>query len=327
MNPAPIAPVTGGRAGAPRAEVFRALGVLCEPPAAGHARVCDALGLPGVPEAAEFTDLFVLHLYPYASVYLGAEGMLGGEARDRVAGFWRALHLTPPPEPDHLAALLGLYAGLLERESEEREPARRALWGQARAALLHEHLISWLPPYLDRVEALAPPAYGAWAELLRASVVEEAAGAADAAVSPGGAPPAAALSAHLRAAPPLPDPRREGSRAFVTGLLAPVRCGIILTRADLVRAARDLGLGLRVGERRFALAALLSQAPEAVLDWLAGEARACSARHAAHRGVMGAAAGFWSDRAAAAALLLGDLRAQAAGAVSGDGSPRDRQAR
>ena len=37
--------------------------------------------------------------------------MLGGEARDRIAGFWRALGLVPPPEPDHLAVMLGLYAG------------------------------------------------------------------------------------------------------------------------------------------------------------------------------------------------------------------------
>ncbi|HKX19869.1 MAG TPA: molecular chaperone TorD family protein, partial [bacterium] len=322
---ASIAAVTGGHAGAPRAEVFRALAVLCEPPADGHARVCDALGLAAAPDAAEFTDLFVLHLYPYASVYLGAEGMLGGEARDRVAGFWRALHLTPPPEPDHLAALLGLYASLLEREGEEREPARRALWGQARAALLHEHLASWLPPYLDRIEALAPGSYRSWAELLRASLAEEAARAADAAAPPDGSPPAVALSAHLRAAPPLPDPRRDGSRAFVTGLLAPVRCGMILTRADFVRAAQDLGLGLRVGERKFALAALLSQAPEAVLDWLAGAARGCAARHAAHTDIMGAAAGFWSNRAAAAAHLLDDLGASETGAAAGDGGPRGPQ--
>ena len=290
-------PLVPGGAVAPSAELFRALGVLCEAPADGHARICEALGLPEVPGASEFTDLFVLHLYPYASVYLGAEGMLGGEARDRVAGFWRALRLVPPPEPDHLAALLGLYASLVEREEGERQPARRALWRQARAALLHEHLTSWLPPYLDRVEALAPPAYRAWAGLLRAALAGEAAAAG----------PPGTMSAHLRAAPPLPDPRAEGSRAFVAGLLAPARCGMILTRADLARSARDLGLGLRAGERRFALAALLSQAPEAVLGWLGAEAAASSTRHRAHGRVMGAAAEFWAGRAHAAASLAADL--------------------
>ena len=42
---------------------------------------------------------------------------MGGLARERIAGFWNAVGLTPPPEPDHLAALLGLYASLTERAS------------------------------------------------------------------------------------------------------------------------------------------------------------------------------------------------------------------
>jgi TorA maturation chaperone TorD len=284
------------------AEVFRALGVLCEAPAGGHARVAQAVGLPAVPEAPEYTDLFVFHLYPYASVYLGPEGMLGGEARDRVAGFWRALRLAPPAESDHLAALLGLYASLADREEDDEDPARRLLWRQARTALLHEHLVSWLPPYLDRVEALGSPAYRAWALLLRSALAEETAAL--------GAP--GELAAHLRAAPALPDPRRCGSHAFVTGMLAPVRCGMILTRAELARGARRLGLGLRVGERKFTLAALLSQAPGAVLGWLAEEAEAGAVRYVGHRHMMGPMASFWTKRAQRAARLLRQLRDSAA---------------
>lgn len=284
------------------AEVFRALGVLCEPPGDGHARVAQALGLPAAPEAAEYTDVFVFHLYPYASVYLSAEGLLGGEAGDRVAGFWRALQLPPPSEPDHLAALLGLYAALVEREAYEEDAARRLLWRQARTALLHEHLLSWLPPYLDRVEALAPSAYRAWGALLRQVLYDETAAVG----------PPKTLSTHLRAAPALADPRREGSQAFIAGLLAPVRSGVILTRADLARVARDLELGLRAGERKFVLAALLSQAPQAVLGWLAEEARACAPRHAAHASVMGCGADFWAQRASLTARLLVELQASAA---------------
>jgi TorA maturation chaperone TorD len=65
----------------------------------------ETFGLPG-PQAHEHTEVFGLQLYPYASVYVGPEGMLGGEARDRIAGFWRVLRLTPATEPDHLATLL-----------------------------------------------------------------------------------------------------------------------------------------------------------------------------------------------------------------------------
>src|SRR5215213_11255939 len=100
-------------------ELFRALAVFAEPPERpGAARVAEALGLGGVPTADAYTDVFVFRLYPYASVYLGSEGMLGGEARDRVAGFLAALGQAVPQEPDHLALLLGAYARLSEAEGE-----------------------------------------------------------------------------------------------------------------------------------------------------------------------------------------------------------------
>lgn len=53
----------------------------------------------GPPAVDEHTDVLVFQAYPYASIYLGAEGMLGGKARDRIAGFWRALGGEPPAEP------------------------------------------------------------------------------------------------------------------------------------------------------------------------------------------------------------------------------------
>jgi TorA maturation chaperone TorD len=284
-------------------ELFRALGVLSEPPEAAHRRVAAALEIAVPLDPAAYTELFGGHLYPYASVYLGAEGMLGGEARDRIAGFWRALRLTPPAEPDHLAALLGLYAALLDREAGEDDSARRLSCRHARSSLLWEHLLPWLPPYLDRMDDLAPAAYRAWGALLHEALLAEA----ESLERP------ALLSAHLREAPPLPDPRRDGSHAFAAGLFAPVRCGMILTRADLARAARDLGLALRMGERKFILAALLAQAPDAVLGWLAGEAEARRSQHVRREAAIGPIAGFWAARASAAAALLLDLRGEALG--------------
>ena len=110
-------------------ELFRALAALAEPPdRAGVERLAAALGLGDLPAASEHTEVFVFQLAPYASVYLGAEGMLGGEARDRVAGFWRALGQAPPAEADHLTLMLALYARLSEFEAGEADAARRAGW-------------------------------------------------------------------------------------------------------------------------------------------------------------------------------------------------------
>jgi Nitrate reductase delta subunit len=275
-------------------ELIRALAVLTEPPGPEQTRLGEVLGLDGAPDPAEYTEVFALQLYPYASVYLGAEGMLGGDARDRVAGFWRALHRVPPPEPDHLASLLGLYAALAEHEIAELEPPRRLMWRVSRKALLWEHLASWLFSFLDKLVEIAPPFYRSWAALLAHTLAAEIEWAG----------PADALPLHLRLAPALPDPRRDGAEAFVRGLLAPVRSGMVLTRADLARAARDLGLGFRLGERRFILEALLSQETDGMLAWLSAEARSWVSRHGVRATVAGEVARFWAGRADAAAILL-----------------------
>lgn len=283
-------------------ELVRALAALAEPPHPAHAPIARVLGFPGLPQPAEHTELFLFQLYPFASFHVGPDGMLGGEAADRVAGFWRALGREVPGEPDHLSALLGLYAGLSQAEARESAGARRILRRESRKALLWEHLLSWLLPYLHAVRDIAPPFYRRWAELLRAALLSEAAelGAPD------------RLPLHLREAPPLADPRASGGSVFLRELTAPVRTGMLLTRADLARCAGDLGLGRRAGERRFVLKALLSSDPEAALDWLGREAARWRAVHERDRTEARVVSRFWASRAAATHDLLAELTREAA---------------
>ena len=210
-----------------RMELFRALAVFAEPPERVEvARLAELLDLGEPPSASEYTETFVFQLYPYASVYLGSEGMLGGEARDRVAGFWRALGRTPPTEPDHLAVMLATYAQLSSpededvracdtqraRDAEGAEGSRRPeALSAAREAFLWEHLLSWLPAYLDRVAEVAPPFYQRWAELLMRALVEEARVVR--------AP--VALPLHLREAPHVADPRVSTPDEFLQTLRVP----------------------------------------------------------------------------------------------------------
>lgn len=282
-------------------ELLRALAALVEHPGPAQRRLADLLGLPAVPDPAQYTDLFVFQLYPYASVYLGVEGMLGGEAQDRVAGFWRALKLVPPPEPDHLTALLALYATLAEQEEVEPDPAHKVLWRRSRQVLLWEHLASWLFPYLDKLEEIAPPLYRVWGEVLREALLAE--------VQILGPP--ATLPLHFRHVPSLSDPREAGLDQFLQDLLAPVLSGLILVRADLARAAREMGLGLRLSERRFMLKSLLSQDPENTLRWLTHEAQSWASRHLRFEDRLGGVARFWAQRAKTTAALLADLQASA----------------
>ena len=67
---------------AARWELLRALGAVAGDPA-DVAAAYGALGLPA-PGNAEHTEVFVLNCPPYAAIYLGADGALGGDAADRV---------------------------------------------------------------------------------------------------------------------------------------------------------------------------------------------------------------------------------------------------
>ncbi len=281
-------------------ELIRALAVLAEPPSEATPQLAELLDLPSVPEPWQYTDLFLGQMYPYASVYLGPEGMLGGEARDRVAGLWRALGEEPPSEPDHLSVLLGLYARLMELESAATERQAPA-WQRARAALLWEHLLSWQGTWLSKLELVAPPAYAAWGRVLARTLQHEASGL----TLPD------ELPVHLAQAPPLPEPQQEGGEAFLEGLLTPVRCGFILTRTDLENAAAELQLGLRAGERRYALRALIGQDRAATLGWLAEYARQAAGQSPDNPTATSPIDAFWRQRALASAARLGHAAASA----------------
>lgn len=288
-------------------ELLRALGTLIESPSPEHAPAAAALGLPAVPTPAEHGRVVSRQRYPYASVYLGAEGMMGGEARDRIAGFRRALG-TPAREADHLSSLLGLLAALDEWRRAEADAARRALLAHARVALAWEHLATWTGPYLASFRGCGNAFYEAWAGLLG----EALARLESELVLPDHLPAA------LKVAPALSDPRRDGGGAFIAGLLAPVRSGMILLRDDVVRLADDAGLACRAGERRYAIKSFLAQDPGPTLAWLADHADRWRARVAAGGPTL--IANWWSERAGVTARLLSelaeDVRAPAPGAFT-----------
>ena len=276
-------------------ELFRALGSLIEPPSREHERIAEALGLPVPPGPSVHGTVVVFQRYPYASVYLGPEGMMGGVARDRVAGFHRALGLESGAEEDHLASLLTLLAALDTWRLEEPDQAGRALLGEARATLIWEHLVSWLGPYLASFEGCGDAFYEAWAILL-AEALDEVTGPMEL---------PRYLPAALRGAPGLADPRREGAAAFISGLLAPLRTGAIVLRDDLVRLGDEVGLACRVGERRYVLRSFFAQDPAGTLRWLASHARRWSVR-VVGRGPEPVAR-WWAARAGESARLLTEL--------------------
>lgn len=273
-----------------RADLFRGLGALCEAPGDEHIAISEALGIERPGDRVEEAATFMFEVHPYASVYLGDEGMLGGEARSRVSGFWLALGLTPPAEPDHLASLLGLLAALIDLEEAEQDPARALIRRQARSALVTEHLLPWIGPFLAAVGRVGTEHQIGWARVLRSALVAE--------LDETGRPDL--LPTALRAAAAVPGDPSE-ALALAT---APARTGMVLTRTELVRGARAIGVGTRMGERAYALRAMADQDAAGTLAWLSEQAAVQAASHALDREDLGVVAGWWQDRAAHSARML-----------------------
>lgn len=282
-------------------ELLRAAGAVADNPQDAMT-VGRALGVPAL-DRHQHTEVFVLNCLPYASVFLGPEGALGGEGADRVAGFWHAIGVSPPAEPDHLTALLSLYASLSEAAAAVRQAETAARLAHSAAALFWEHLWSWLPAYLDAVSDLGAAAPAAWAAVTRAAIMAEA----------GRQESPATLPLALRAAPP---PLSAGEADLVAALLIPVRSGIILTRRRLAVAASETGTGYRMGERKYALEAMLAQDPAATLRWLARESERWAGRHR-DRADPTDISGWWSERAECTARVLTGLANELATAGTG----------
>lgn len=279
-----------------RWELLRALGAAVLTPPPGNAAPCEALGLPAQ-TAAEHTQVFVLSAPPHAAIHLGPEGKLGGEGLDRIRGFWRALGLRAPEDADHLGALLLLYAELGEAETGAGGDRVAGRMRQARTALLHEHLWSWAPGYLAAVRGLGVAAVHEWAEVVEQALRTELALAG----------PATMPALALREAPAGLDPA-DSFDETLDALVAPVRTGMILTYPDLEAAAASAGLGLRRGERRYALRAMFEQDACATLRWLAAHADRWSALHAAlANGGAHDPCAWWSARAARTSTVLAEL--------------------
>ncbi len=273
-------------------ELIRSLGAVVLTPPPGNTTLCAALDLP-VPTGVEHTDAFVLSAPPHAAIHLGDEGKLGGEGLDRIAGFWRVLGLPAPEDADHLGALLMLYAELTEAEANSSTERGSAQLERLRSVLFHEHIWSWAPGYLLAVAGLGIASITAWArltdEVLRAEHRS--------------LPAAEMLPLALRAAPAGMG-EDDSFDETLDALVAPIRSGVVLTYRDLADCARHVGVGLRRGERRFALRAMFEQDARATAAWLGARARWWSQHCTWAQGSRNDACAWWSHRAANTARVL-----------------------
>ncbi len=240
-------------------EIAAALAEVAEASSLGE-ELSAALGVVGV-TPADLYQLFVKELPPFASIYLSSEGNIGGESRSVIAGFYSALGIPTPSDPDHLASLLRLLSGILSKEAELSsagwdavDQGRLASVSRARSVLVNDHLATWLPAYLLRAKEVAPRPLMGWVlcalDLISVMVGE------------------------CQDAPPVPQEPYgnyvppNSSEELISWITTPSRSGIIVTHWDISNIAESLGLALRIGRKRFVLEELWGQAGTEVVGFI-----------------------------------------------------------
>ena len=274
------------------ADLWQLLALTAGEPSAGHVAVFAALGLasPGDIQAlrAAHTEAFVAQCVPYASIYVGVEGAIGGEAAARVADFRRLLGSVAQAGAaqkmsDYLPDLLADYAELVALDDD---PQAR----HARKAFFWEHLASWLMPFCDALVRGAPAPFDGWGALLGQIMHADAQAL--------GMP--TQLPLHLREAPAAcVGADADSSDAAARALFIPAATGLVLTRADMARAADATNGQIVPGSRAFMLRTLFDQDVSATLTWLSAEAACQAEARRRELDVFGDIADFWMDRALA----------------------------
>jgi len=237
------------------AEIAATLAEVAEASSLGE-ELSASLGVQGV-SASDLYQLFVKELPPFASIYLSSDGNIGGRSRSVIAGFYSALGIPTPSDPDHLAPLLRLLSEILNKEAElagagsnPEDGSRLASVSRARSVLVNDHLATWLPAYLLRAEEVAPRPLLGWVSCaldLFSVLVGEC---------------------HYVA--PGPQANDDGlvvpgsSAELISWITTPGRSGIMLTHWDIANLAQQLGLALRVGRKRFVLEELWTQAGDEI---------------------------------------------------------------
>ena len=248
-----------------------------------RAREIPALALDGAEPgelAVAYTDLFLLNVYPYASVFLDPDGEMNGARAQEMQDVYEQYDYAPGAlhevgAPDHIGLMLELLA-------HEGRDARSIL----------PYLLDWEPALCLAVERepAAHSFYRALASETRRVLFAE--------MGPPDLEPRLRTSGHFAESDPStlraglelelesdPSALRAGLefsreeislRSIVHRLLCPARSGVYLSRARLGAWARDLGVPLPFGGR-FDVGVSLFEAAGVVddtarlVDWLMAE--------------------------------------------------------
>ncbi len=213
--------------------------------------------------AATHYHLFQLNLFPYESIFLATDGLLGGPITNKVQQQYEQSGFTvdaSATSPDHIGQELAFLAYLCGAEANAWEdglgetPALStvevAVSIQNRQhTFLQHHLLRWLTPFVLAVQAQEVAFYSGLAELMLTFVADHAENAN--------------LPVHPHVLPDLPfllDNDKTSLKDIAHYLITPAYSGFFLSRDQISHIARQHQLPRGFGSRTQMLTNLMKTA-------------------------------------------------------------------
>lgn len=267
--------------------------------------------------AADHQHLFGFNVFPYESIFLDPQGLLGGIVTDALIRYYQEVGFqidASTSSPDHIGYELGLLAFLCGAEADAWEndlPAVAENRRRQQQRFLQTHLLRWLLPLVIGVRQQSSPFYRAVADLTLDLAHSHT---ADLGQSPAETAPPFALPAP----PPLLEDRYTGLSQIARYLTTPPYSGVFLSRDDVADLARRQQLPRGFGSRHQMLTNLMRSAVQYdafpnLLQLLHERVAGWESEYTSYAGDLPQAAPFaepWQERTAVTTHLLAQIRTQ-----------------
>lgn len=270
--------------------------------------------------AADHHHLFRFNLFPYQSIFLDAEGLLGGAESDRVRRSYRLCGFAVEEDgnPDHIGHELNLMAFLCGAERDawedgEAETARHMR--QRQRDFLQSHLLLWIFPLTVGVRRQGQRFYGALADLTLELIHDHAL-----ALERDGALPEA-TAFRLPDPPALLKKNKTGLKEIAAYLVTPPYAGLFISRDAIGQLGRELEIPRGFGDRQQTLVNLMRSAAQydafpALLEALQEMVREWAVAYSDQQDKMPELAPFcrlWQARVEKTARLLANMQSRSPG--------------
>lgn len=207
---------------------------------------------------ADHYALFGMNVYPFETVFLTVDGLLGGEVTESVARSYYEAGYNPDASEtsDHLGNQLGLMAFLAGAEADARQDeVVQAIHHMVhlQRKFLDVHLLCWLPAVVMSIHQHSNETFSILADLVLDLAFRHRQTLGDDPINP----------THPFILPTVPnilDDDKTGLKDIAEFLLTPAYTGIYLSRDDIARIGGQFRLPRGFGKRHQMLTNLLNTA-------------------------------------------------------------------